>query len=326
MRIKKTLVVAFLSFLFITCQQNRNENNSHEKIIVGVTTIIEQPALVQAREGFEDKLKVLGYNENNLTIHYENAYGSLQKAQQIAVNFVSENVNIIYAISTPSAQSVQERTDKIPIIFGAVTDPVSAKLVDSWDKPGGNITGVSDFIDPDAQFKFFKTVLPNSNKVGIVYDPGQPSASFTVKSLKKIEKNYKMEIIEAPTYSSGGVRAAALSLEGKVDMLYIVPDNTVGAALDMMSTVSSQTKIPLLSCETGALKKGLAIAALSFDYYKIGQRAGEIANEIIKGKKTALIPVQKISESPKIIISQKNAKKIGVEFSDNAKISSEIYN
>jgi putative ABC transport system substrate-binding protein len=308
--LKIQILVLFLIIL-ISC-------NNSKQITIGITTIVEQPALVDARKGFEDELRKLGYDDKNVTIIYECAQKNAQKAQQISVKFIDLNVNLIYAISTPSALSAAEKTTRIPIVFGAVTDPVNAKLVSSWDKPGGNITGVSDLLDPIAQLNFFKLIIPNVKNVGIVFDPGEPSASITVKSIKEHAKEFGISIVEAPANSSMNVRSAALSLKGKVDCIYIVPDNTVGAALDVMSEVSSLTKIPLLSCETGALESGVAVAALSFNYYKIGQVAAHIADEILKGKAPSIIPVRKIEEAPGIIVSRKNAKSIGFKIPEIA--------
>lgn len=306
-KVLRSVLRLILTVTIIGCGQQGSDRRAR----VGITTIIEQPALVDARKGFEDALIKSGWDETRVRIVYENAQGSNQKASQIAAKFIGDNFDLIYAISTPSAVAVAQKTELIPIVFGAVTDPIDARLVASWETPGGNITGVSDLVEAAPQLEFFKKILPDARRVGITFNPGEPSASRTVRALKANAEKYDMQIVEAPAYKSTDVRSAASSLVGKVDFLYIVPDNTIGSALDVMSDISLENRIPLLSCETGAVEKGKAIAALSFDYYKVGQLAGQLAAAILDGARPDTMSVQTLGELD-VVINIANAKEIGV--------------
>src|SRR5262249_33140276 len=116
-----------------------------DEAFVAVTAIVEHPALDACRDGIRDELKAGGYEEGkNLKFVYESAQGNPGTAVQIAQKFVGESPTVIVPISTPSAQAVIGATSDIPVVFTAVTDPLGAKLVTSLEKPGGNVTGMSD--------------------------------------------------------------------------------------------------------------------------------------------------------------------------------------
>lgn len=113
-----------------------------EKVRIGITQIVEHPALDAARNGFIDTMAKLGYIEGeNVVYDIQSAQGDMSIAQTIAQKFVNDGVDMILAIATPTAQAAANATDTIPILITAVTDPVAAGLVKSIEQPGTNVTG-----------------------------------------------------------------------------------------------------------------------------------------------------------------------------------------
>ncbi len=119
---------------------------------VAVTAIVEHPALDAVRDGVKEGLAAEGFEEGkNLKWQYQSAQGNTGTAAQIARKFIGDQVDVIVAIATPSAQAVAAATRDIPLVYSAVTDPVAAKLVPSMAASGTNITGASDALELDKQ-------------------------------------------------------------------------------------------------------------------------------------------------------------------------------
>jgi len=126
-------------------QESESTTKSNKLIEIGITQIVEHPALDSARQGFVDALASKGFKDGeNIRIDFQNAQGDIPTAQTIAQNFASNKKDMIFAIATPAAQAAFNATKDIPILITAVTDPVDAGLAKSLDKPGTNVTGTSD--------------------------------------------------------------------------------------------------------------------------------------------------------------------------------------
>ncbi len=195
---------------------------------VAVTAIVEHPALDAARDGVRDELKAGGYEEGkNLKFVYESAQGEPSTAVQIAQKFVGENPSVIVPISTPSAQAVVNATTEIPVVFTAVTDPLGAKLVSDMMKPGGNVTGMSDLSPIKKHLELIKEITPNATKIGVPFNPGEANSVTLLGLLKQYAPEMGLEIVEAAAPTSADVLAAAQSLVGKVDVIYVPTDTDV---------------------------------------------------------------------------------------------------
>lgn len=153
-------------------QGNKTSDTNTKK--VAITAIVEHPALDAVRQGVIDELRAEGYEQGkNLQLDFQSAQGNTATAGQIAKKFAGNNPDVIITIGTPSAQSMVAATRKIPIVFAAVTDPVAAKLVTSWEPSKTNVTGVSDELPLQPQIDLMKQVVPNLKTVGYVYSPGK---------------------------------------------------------------------------------------------------------------------------------------------------------
>ena len=152
---------------------------------VAVTAIVEHPALDAVRDGVQAALKDAGFESGkNLKWQYQSAQGNTGTAAQIARKFVGDKPDAIVAIATPSAQAVVASTKTVPVVFSAVTDPVVAKLLASWEPSKTNVTGVSDMLALDKQMELLKQVVPNAKRVGMVYNPAKPTRWSWSKSCK----------------------------------------------------------------------------------------------------------------------------------------------
>jgi putative tryptophan/tyrosine transport system substrate-binding protein len=263
-----------------------NGNTSGEKgVKIGIVQIVEHPALDSAREGFLETLKKNGYEEGkNLTVDYQNAQGDQSVLQSIAQKFASSKLDLVLAIATPSAQAMASASQDIPILITAVTDPVEAKLVNSMDKPGTNVTGTTDMNPLKEQFDLLKKLVPQAKKVGVIYNAGEVNSQVQVKMAKEVAKNLGVEIIEATVTTSADVLQASQSLVGKVDAIYVPTDNMVVSAAQSVVQVANKNKIPIIAGESSVVDKG-GLATIGINYNNLGKQTGEMALKVLKGSK-----------------------------------------
>jgi putative ABC transport system substrate-binding protein len=251
---------------------------------VAVLAIVEHPALDSVRDGVRDELKEAGYEAGkNLRWQYQSAQGNVGTAAQIARQFVGNKPDAIVGIATPTAQAVVAATKTVPVVYSAVTDPVAAQLVKSFEPSGTNVTGVSDVLALDKQIELIRQVLPQANSVVVV------------EQLKKLLPTYGMTLVEAAAPRTVDVGAAARNLVGKVDVIYTNTDNNVVSAYEALVKVGNETRTPLIASDTDSVKRG-AIAALGLNYYDLGRQTGKQVVRILKG------------EAPGAMASERSAK------------------
>lgn len=284
------------------------------KYKIGITQIVTHPALDRSRDGFIAQMAEEGFVEGeNVEYILRNAEGDMSTAASIAEYFVAEKVDLIFSIATPTTQAcvaAAEGTD-IPIIFAAVTDPVEAGLVESWEKPGGNVTGASDWADVGLQVKLGMDIYP-AKKLGVVYNAGEVNSLVQIGELKKVASSLGIEeIVEATAATTADVLAAVTSLVGRgVDAIWVPSDNTVAAAIDAVVKVCEENKIPLFASDID-MAKGGAISGLGLDYYVNGTEAGKLAARVLGGEDPANIPIG-MTPMTIIYLSPVAAERMGV--------------
>ncbi len=280
---------------------------------IGISQIVEHPALDATRKGFMDYLQENGYPEGKRVVYeYKNAQNNRPVSGQIARKFVGDKKDLILTIATPSSQDVAALTKEIPILFAAITDPVAAGLVKSLSKPGGNISGTTDRSPIAAQIKLILEVLPSAKKLGTIYNAGEANSVASVKEFKAGLSKTGLSLLEVTTASSSSVKMAAESLVGKVDAIHIPTDNTVVLALESVVKVCVDNKIPLFAADTDSVARG-AIAALAVDYYLLGRQTGAMAAKVLGGKaKVGDLPVE-YQKDLLLHLNPGAAKKMGVK-------------
>lgn len=323
-RFMKTLMWGGVAAAVLTgCNQPANDNTvaadnnadtpaATEVKQVAITAIVEHPALDAVRQGVIEELAAEGYEEGkNLKINFQSAQGNTATAGQIAKQFVGDNPDVIVAIATPSAQSVAAATNSIPIVFSAVTDPVEAKLLKSWEGSGTNVTGASDVLPYEPQIELMRQIIPSLKNVGYVYSPGEVNSTIVLKNLEEKLKPMGITVNSAPAQKSNDIAMAARSIADKVDVIYTSTDNNVVSAYESLYQVAKESKVPLIASDTGSVERG-AVAALGVNYHDLGRETGKIVVKILKGENPGTIPVYK-AESLDLYLSRSHAAEQGIE-------------
>ncbi len=289
-----------------------------EVVKLGIIQIAEHPALDAAREGFLDTLAQNGYVEgDNLIVDYQNAQGDQATLQSIASKFVQDKKDIILAIATPSAMTMANETKDIPILITAVTDPVAAKLVESLEKPGTNVTGTTDMNPVAKQLELIKDFVPGAKTVGVIYSSSEINSEVQLQIAREAAPGLGFELVEATVTSTNEVMQAAQSLIGKVDAIYLPTDNMVISSISAVLQVAETEKIPVIAGETNSVEQG-ALATLGIDYAKLGSQTGEMALRILKGDNPQDMAIEEQQESS-IVINLQAAERMGVTVTDEIK-------
>lgn len=276
---------------------------------IGTTQIVEHPSLDAAKEGFKKAIEDAGIQAEYVD---KSANGDNSANMTIAQQLVSENVDLIFANSTPSAQAAKGATADIPVIFTSVTDAVGAELIDSMEAPGANVTGTID-LHPETMPKtmaFLKEL--GVENVGMVYNAGEQNSVAQIAAAKELAAKEGITIVEASASTSAEVKQATESLLGKVEAYYIITDNTVVNALESVIDVANANKLPLIVGELDSVARG-GLAAYGFNYYDIGYEAGQMAAQILlEGKSPSEIPAA-YPANLKLLINKATAENLGLE-------------
>jgi len=264
---------------------------------IGVTQIVTHPALDSIRAWFIKGMAEEGFVEGvNVEYDFLNPEGDMSVAKTIADKFVFEPKDLIVSITTPCTQAccaAAKGTD-IPIIFIAVTDPVLAGIVESWEKPcppGLHITGVSDYVPVKPQLEIIKEICPEAKVLGAVYNAGDESNTKTVAELKSLAPDFSLEVIEANVSTSADVHSAGMSLVGRADVAWSPLCNTTVAGLEGLLTVCEEYNIPYFAPDGDSVKRG-AIAAIYYSNEELGEIGSHAAARVLRGEDPANIPVQ----------------------------------
>lgn len=280
---------------------------------ISVSQFVEHPALDAVLKGFQDYMR-----EKQIQVDYSlhNAQANMATAGQIAAQIMGEAPDLILAIATPTSQAIAQALNKsphmqrTPFLFTAVTDPVKAGLVKNLERPGGNITGVSDLLPVDKHMGLVRTFFPDLKHLGVLYNAGEANSKATVEQIRAEGRRMGFEVVDATVSKSSDVYQAAGSLVGRVEAIFIPTDNTVVSALESAIKVCIQNQMPLFCADVDSVARG-AVAAMGFDYYQHGYQTGAMAERILGGADPGATPVE-TQKTLKLHLNLAFARKMGV--------------
>ncbi len=279
---------------------------------VAIVQLVEHAALDAANQGFVAGLAEKGFEAGkNVSFDQQNAQADQSNLQTIAQRFMTNKPDVICAIATPAAQTMANATSTIPIVGTAITDYESARLVKSSENPGTNVTGTTDMNPIDKQIELIKTLVPQVQTIGVIYNSSEVNSQLQVEIAKKEAATLGLKTIEATVSTVNDIQQAAQSLIGKVEAIYVPTDNTVASAMPTLAIITNEAKIPVICGEDNVVKAG-ALATVGINYYKLGVTTGHMAAKILKGEaKPAEMPIEK-QGNYELAINLDLAKKLGI--------------
>ena len=275
---------------------------------IGINQLVQHPALDAATAGFKEAFEEAGVD---VEFDEQNANGEQSTALTIAQQFASADLDLVLSVATPAAQATAQNIQDIPVLFTAVTDPVSAELIDSMDAPGGNVTGTSDAAPVDEQLDLLKELVPDAEKVGIVYASGEVNSQVQVDAAKEAAESRDLEIVTQTVTNVTEIPQAVQAL-GDVDAFYVPTDNLVVSGIASLVQAAEGSKTPVIAAEAGTVEGG-AVATLGIDYTELGRQTGEMALRILRdGEDPATTAVETAKEFT-YMVNEDAAKRQGVE-------------
>lgn len=307
------LIVIFLVVSFVMEKTEMTAKTKKKQMLtVGVLQFVSHPALDEIYRGIQDGLKEEGYEEGkNLKIEFQNGQADQSKLNTMSQQLINKEADVLIGIATPAAQALANLTTEIPIVLGAITDPKGANLVADNEKPGGNITGVSDKSPVEAQFDLVKALLPEAKSVGILYSSAEDNSKYQANEVEAVAKKQGMTVKHYPVPSGNEISQMVQVMTSEVDMIYIPTDNMIANAMQIVVDIANKNETPIIPSVDTMVEQG-GLATVGINQYKLGVQTGRMAADILAGKaEPATTPIYTFT-SGDIIINQTQAEKLGI--------------
>lgn len=306
------IILVFLGFAYVD-EGGVGKPAKTAKPTVGILQLMSHPALDAIHRGIIHGLAENGYHAGkNVKIDFQNAQNDQSNLMTMSNRFVNEDADAVIGIATPSAQALANATSKIPIVLGAVTDPKGAGLVKNNQRPGHNITGVSDQAPLKEQLGLIKKVMPKMKTLGIFYTSSDDSASAQYKQFKVLCAQEHITLKAYSISNTNDVDQVSQQMVQNVDAVYVPTDNTVASAMQTLVKNANSAKVPVFPAVDTMVKSG-GLATYSINQYKLGVITGQMTADILKDKKPATTPIHYIKHGD-LILNLPEAKKLGITF------------
>ena len=307
-RLIGTIIALFAFLVAAFVFENNKQTAEQKRPTVGILQTLSHPALDQIHQGIIQGLKDEGYVENkNVKIDFQNAQGDQSNLKSMSDHFKQENAALTIGIATPAVQSLANQAGSVPVIMGAVSDPIGAHLVKSMTRPGGKVTGVQPI---PAQLKLLQTILPKAKKIGVIYTSSDDSSTAEYHEFKKLAEAQGITVRPYTITSTNDIEQVAQTMAGKVQAVYVPTDNTVASGIATLLKATNAAKIPVFPAADTMVKSG-GLATRCVSQFDMGVLTGKMAGQILKGKNLATTPVKRVT-SYETVINQKAADELNI--------------
>lgn len=281
-----------------------------EPVKIGIAQFGPHPQLDAVVEAFKAQMAKNGFADASYDYGHVNFDPSL--IPQLVQKIKAGNPDLILTITTPLSQGAKQalKGSGIPVVFSAVTDPVAAKLVPSWDKGDSDMTGASDLQNVDGVIAFTRKLLPDAKRLGVPYNPGEDNDVAAIKLIKDLAPGHGFEVVEVGVDNANDIPIRIASLKGKADVIYVPGSNLLQPAVSAVASAADQAGIPVVNSSEDTVMDHRTLAAFAVDYAQVGKNAATIATAILKDKKSPadIAPIKPAYEDHAAKISARQMK------------------
>ncbi len=304
-------------------QESIAEHKAAKIPTVGVLQFMSHPALDAINKGIKEGLADSGYTVGkDVKIDFQNAQGDQSNLKTMSTKFENEGAAVSVGIATPAAVALANTINDKPVVFSASTNPMSAKLVKSYEKPGGNVTGVSDQAPLEAQLKMMKAFLPDMKTLGVIYTSSDDSATTEARKMIALAEKAGLKVKAYSIASSNDLNQTSLQMveNHNVDAVFVPTDNTIAGAMTTLIKNTDAAKVPVFPTVDTMVKDG-GVAAESINQKNIGVMTGKMVAKILKGANPKALPVD-FTKTGELVVNKAQLEKLGLTMPkgyDNAK-------
>ncbi len=307
-RVRKLLAAMAMASLIAGCSSTPADSTASaadgEVYHVGVAQLVDHPSLNTIREAMMDEFAQEGYVEGeNLIVDYQNAAGKTSNIDSIMSGYAADQDDLIIAIATPTALSAQNYADQMPVVFSACSNPVEVGLVESMEKPGGNITGTSNEIQVDQIVDLMLELSPDVKTVGVLYNAGEANSVINVNNFKEAAAKKGLTVIERTGTDNTTLQQAAVDLAANCDAMFSPNDNTVATGMASLGQVAKDAGVPYYVSVDSMVETG-GFATVGISYEDLGRETAKMAIEVLNGKAPADIPVKVFRDDLSVYINE----------------------
>ena len=310
-----TLALLVVGVLFVSQRQETSSSSEDKVVKIGILQFVTHDALDEIERGIEDGLADAGYEGSNVELTVLNAEADQSKIQTMSKKLVDDGNDVVIGIATPAAQGLASATSDIPVIMGAISDPVGAKLVKNLEEPEGNVTGVSNHVPHAQTVDLIQTITPDAKTIGVLYASSEDNSVSQVKEFTQYAEEAGLTVVEYAVPSTNEITTTMSVMTGKVDAIFVPQDNTIASAFPTVVTAANAAKIPVYSSVDTMVKQG-SIASVAQSQYDLGLETAKIAVKILAGKKVSEVPV-KVVDTGVPTVNLKAAKELGITIPDS---------
>ncbi|WP_022820305.1 tryptophan ABC transporter substrate-binding protein [Fusobacterium russii] len=325
------LILAVVVLAFYIKEKNKEVRTSQIKVVkeenkklkLGVLQLLSHPALDEIYRGLIEELARQGYkNGENLEIDFQNAQGDQSNLAAMSEKIVENRNDIIVGITTPATLSLANVTKEIPIVMGGITYPVEAGIIEEENRPGNNITGISDRTPIKEQLELMREILPDLKKLGVLYTSSEDNSVKQVEEVKKAADELKLNLKIASVSSTNDVQQVTESLASEVEAIFIPIDNTIASTMQTVVKVADEFKVGVFPSADTMVADG-GVLGLGVDQYQIGVKTAEVVIEIINGANPAETPIR-LANQGIIYLNENKAENLGIKIPANIKEKAKI--
>lgn len=275
------------------------------------TAAVPSPQL----EAFKLGLQGIGYVDGkNISIERRYAEGKLDRMPVFVNEFVQQKFDVILAANNVAIRAAKQATKTIPIVMISSVDPVGAGYVDSFARPGGNITGLTGLVrDLSAKrVDILKDLLPKISRVGALWDTDGPGPAIAVKEYEEAARAFKLEFrslgVKGPNPDFAGAFQTAMT--ARLDALIVVANPLISQHAKEVFELAAKNRIPSMAEEGRFIQAG-GLISYGASLADLHRRAAEYVAEILKGVKPGDLPV-KLASKFEIFINLKTSQQLGI--------------
>ena len=309
-----TLIVLTLLVIGSIISENKNQiqrGSKNQVVKIGILQYVTHEALDQIEKGVEDGLADGGYFGKKVKMTLMNAQADQSKIQTMSKQLVQDKNDLLIGIATPAAQGLASVTKDIPVVMGAVSDPIGAKLVKNLKKPTSNVTGLSNSLPIKQEVSLIQELTPNVKTVGVLYASNEDNSVSQVAQFEKEAKTVGLKVEKFAVPSTNEIATTMSVMTSRVDAVFVPQDNTIASAFSTVVTAAKAKSIPIYSSVDTMVKEG-SIASIAQNQYQLGVETAKVAIKILSGKKVSQVPV-KVVDRGTPTLNLKVARELGID-------------